>query len=296
MEQLEGRVAVVTGAANGIGAALARQLAGAGVRLALADIDADGLAAVAAELEGAGAQVLAVPTDVSSTDQVGELAERVAARFGPVHLLCNQAGTMASGWAWEHAAQDWDDVVGTNLGGVVNTVRAFLPGMLAHGDEGHVVNAASIGALSVEVFLAPYMVALSGVVTFSEGLALELSLRGSRIGVSVVCCGAVATGLATGGVERAARRERAGGPPRSPVVAHFDQRRVETTAAGAPPQEIAELIVARVREGGFWIVNRNENTEEFMARLRASNERVLAGQDPVLSPTVVARAREIEPS
>lgn len=152
MEQLRGRTAVITGAASGIGAAFARRFARAGMNLVVADIEAGPLEQGAQELRAGGTPVLAVRTDVSDAADVDALASAAVAEFGPVHLLCNNAGVGAGGPISDLAESDWEWVLGVNLWGVIHGLRAFLPGMLAHEESAHVINTASVAGLFGSLF------------------------------------------------------------------------------------------------------------------------------------------------
>ena len=185
MDDLPGRVAVVTGAAGGLGRAMAERFAAEGMRVVLSDIDRPGLDEVAAELGDAGAQVHAVAADVSAADDVGHLADEAFGRFGAVHLLCNNAGVVKSARAWDLTVDDWQWVLGVDLWSVVHGIRSFLPRMLAQGGSGHVVNTASMTGLLPMPRLAAYSTAKSGVVALSESLQHDLEAEGADIGVSV---------------------------------------------------------------------------------------------------------------
>ena len=186
MEHLGGKVAVVTGAASGIGLGMARRLAAADMKLVMADIEVEPLRAAAADLEAAGATVLTEVCDVSVGEQVDALAEAAVAAFGAIHVACNNAGVGSGGPMWELTTHDWEWVLGVNLWGVIHGVRAFVPRMIEAG-EGHVVNTASIAGLTSAPFMGPYNVSKHGVVTLSETLARELSVTQHDIGVSVLC-------------------------------------------------------------------------------------------------------------
>ncbi|HAM01902.1 MAG TPA: hypothetical protein DCQ30_06690, partial [Acidimicrobiaceae bacterium] len=186
MEELRGKVAVVTGAASGIGLAVSRKAAAEGMRLVVADIEEGPLKAAADELSAAGAEVLAVPTDVSERSSVQTLCDAALERFGTVHLLHNNAGVGAGGPLWEVPEADWRWVLGVNLWGVIHGIGVFVPHMVARG-EGHVVNTASLAGLASPPFMGPYNAAKHAVVTISETLAKDLRTMGSPVGVSVLC-------------------------------------------------------------------------------------------------------------
>ena len=197
MDALADKVAVVTGAANGIGFALCEAFAAEGMRVVMSDVDPAALDAAAARLDG---EVLAFAADVRKWDEVAELESRAVERFGAVHVLCNNAGVQLPGLAWEFTREEWEWVLDVNLGGVVHGLHAFLPGMVARGEPGHVVNTGSLGGLIPFAGIAPYTAAKYAVVGLSESLQHDLHAASVPIGVSVLCPGPV--------LEQAAREQR----------------------------------------------------------------------------------------
>ena len=193
MSKWAGKVAVVTGAASGIGLGLAERFAAEGMKLVLADIDPQ-LSAVAERFRGDGVEAIAVHTDVADADQVNDLAATALEAFGAVHVACNNAGTGGPSAFTDLRLEDWQFQIGVNLWGVINGVRAFLPIMLEQ-NEGHIVNTASMGGLIHGPYIAPYNVSKAGVVALTETLHHELALSGSNVGVSVLCPGAVQTNM-----------------------------------------------------------------------------------------------------
>jgi NAD(P)-dependent dehydrogenase (short-subunit alcohol dehydrogenase family) len=188
MKQFRDKVAVITGSASGIGLALARRCAAEGMRLAMADIEEAPLAAAAAELRAAGAQVLALRTDVSKAKDVEQLAAQALHAYGGVHLLFNNAGVGGVRVkSWEATAKDWQWVLGANLWSVIHGVRVFTPIMRAQDAEGHIVNTASVAGFISQGTSAPYSVSKHAVVTLSETLYYELCAEQSKVGVSVLC-------------------------------------------------------------------------------------------------------------
>jgi NAD(P)-dependent dehydrogenase (short-subunit alcohol dehydrogenase family) len=196
MQDFAGRVAVITGAASGFGREFARLAAARGMKLVLADVQADVLAATVAELEGGGAQVRSLHVDVARSDEVAQLAELAYASFGATHLLFNNAGVGAGGFIWESSERDWQWVLGVNLWGVIHGVRHFVPRMLAADDEGHIINTASVAGLLAPPNMGVYNVSKHAVVALTETLYQDLRVANSRLGVSVLCPAYVPTGIA----------------------------------------------------------------------------------------------------
>ncbi|MGY1810817.1 SDR family NAD(P)-dependent oxidoreductase [Blastococcus sp. SYSU D00669] len=258
LRDLAGRVAVVTGAAGGLGLAMARRFAAEGMRVVLSDVDRDGVRAAAAALAGDGADVLAVRTDVAREDDVQRLADEAFDAFGAVHVLCNNAGVVKSARAWLLTREDWEWVLGVDLWGVVHGIRAFLPRMLESGQSGHVVNTASMTALLPMPRLAAYGAAKAAVAALSESLRHDLAAEGADVGVSVFCPGFVATGI----TESARNR-----PPELAATAPSAGRR---TAHGVTPlftaDEAAGQVLDAVRDGRFWVLTHQAYREVIRER------------------------------
>lgn len=265
MRELAGKVAVITGAASGIGRALVRVCAREGMKVVLADIAAAALDELAAELAAAKAEGLAMTCDVARAAEVDELADVAFRRYGAVHLLCNNAGVAGTAApAWAIGQKDWERDLGVNLWGVVHGIRAFLPRMLEQGEQGHIINTASIMGLLPTAMAASYGVSKAGVVALSEALAIELKQVGSRIGVSVLCPAAVATSIA-----RSLHVEGEEGDALRGAL-HADLQK------GMPPEQVAELALAAVREGRFAVITHGRTGTLVQARIG----KLLAGGQP----------------
>src|SRR5438552_10271105 len=193
MKEFKDKVAVITGAASGIGRALADRCVREGMKVVLADVEPEPLTNTEASLKAAGATVLAVRTDVSQASDVEALAQKTLDAFGAVHLLCNNAGVATGASIWESTIADWEWVVGVNLWSVIHGVRIFVPIMLAQDTECHIVNTASISGLVSLPRTSIYAVTKHGVVTLSEVLHRELAERGGKVKVSVLCPALVKT-------------------------------------------------------------------------------------------------------
>jgi NAD(P)-dependent dehydrogenase (short-subunit alcohol dehydrogenase family) len=210
MKEFKDKVAVITGAASGIGRALAERCAHEGMKVVLADVDVDALTATEAALNATGAPVLAVVTDVSKAQDVDALAQRTLSAFGGVHLLCNNACVWAGISAWDTSLSDWEWVLGVNLWGVIHGVHAFVPVMLAQGTAGHIVNTASMAGLLTGRGPAVYRVSKHAVVALSEMLYHQLAQRGAHVKVSVLCPGGVDTQILDAARHRPAHLPAAG--------------------------------------------------------------------------------------
>lgn len=274
MQELQGRTAVITGGASGIGLAAARRLGAEGMNLVLADIEQPALDKAVSELEPAGASVLGVVTDVSDKASVESMRDRAIERFGSVELLFNNAGVGSGGAILDPAADyeaRWDWVMSVNLGGVLNGVRAFVPAMVASGRPGHVVNTASVAGL-IPAALGAYTVSKYGVVAISELLASELA--GSEIGVSVLCPEFVRTRIADSDrhlPEHLVRREE-------PSEAHEFVRAVvsDLVAGGIDPDVVAALVIDAVRSRRFLILTHMSSAGHVARR----SKQLLAGAVP----------------
>jgi NAD(P)-dependent dehydrogenase (short-subunit alcohol dehydrogenase family) len=268
-----GRVAVVTGAASGIGLGLCGRFAAEGMRVVLADVEVPALRAAADRLSGQGAVVLPVPTDVSSTDQVDALRDAAVRAFGAVHVLCNNAGVGGSHEPlWLIPQGEWDWVLGVNLGGVINGVRSFLP-LLLEQDAAHVMNTASVFGVFAGA-LGPYGISKHAVVALSETLHFQLRSLGARVGVSVLCPGAVRTNFGTSARNRPAS---AGPSPGSSQAARASAERFQQLAVGGlEPDQVAAIAIDAVRESRFYVLTSSNRNEA----VRRRGAEIVAGTAP----------------
>ncbi len=277
MREFQGKVAVVTGAASGIGRALAARCAREGMQVVLADIEKAPLARAAAELKDAGAAVLAVPTDVSRADDVARLARETLAAFGGVHLLCNNAGVGAGGTVWDSTHADWEWVLGVNLWGVIHGVRTFMPIMLRQDTECHVVNTASVAGLLPYHFSAPYQVTKFAVVGLSENMYFSLAHVAPKIGVSVLCPGWVRTQIMTAERNRPPELQNPPVPgPLPPEVQALYESMVREAEAGLAPEVVADSVFAAIRERQFYVII----PPDLRPFLRERLENVVQGRNP----------------
>jgi NAD(P)-dependent dehydrogenase (short-subunit alcohol dehydrogenase family) len=252
VQRLEDRVAVVTGAASGIGLALAEGFAAEGMKVVMADIEADALDRAVAALRPRARAVLPVRVDVARAEEVERLARDTYATFGAAHVVCNNAGVAVIGAVHEHSLADWQWVLGVNLWGVIHGVRAFVPRMLAGGDEGHIVNTASMAGLTTAPFMSVYDVTKHGVVALSESMYKEFELTGAPIGVSVVCPGLINTSIMRSSRNRPSELAEEG--KAGPMAQAFGQSLGDRLAGGYPPSEVAEQVLHGIHEKRFYIV------------------------------------------
>lgn len=281
MQDLRNQVAVVTGAASGIGRAFADRLAAEGARLVLSDVEAAPLDAAVRELEQQGAEVIGVRTDVSNADEVEALAERAVEHFGGVQLVFANAGVMQEvGPAWERPVEDFEWVFGVNLWGPIHCVRAFVPRMLSSGAPGHLVLTGSMSGLTVVPGNAAYQMSKHGVIALAETLYHELTE--ASVDVSVLCPGFVETGIVTSDRNRPDALRPADAPPPRAVAGGWTGDATDALRAIAVPvEEVAERVMNAVRERRFWIFT-HDNAD---ARLRSRFEAILEGRNPALDPS-----------
>ncbi|WP_217544046.1 SDR family NAD(P)-dependent oxidoreductase [Streptomyces sp. GbtcB6] len=282
MELYEGQVAVVTGAASGIGLAMARRFAAEGLRVVLADVEPAALEKAADGLRAEGADVHARVVDVGVREQVLELAESAYDTFGAVHVLCNNAGvgSGAEGRMWEHEPNDWKWAFEVNVWGVFHGVQAFVPRMIKSGQPGHVVNTSSgDGGIAPLPTASVYAVTKAAVVTLTESLYAHLRAEHARVGASVLFPGPhmLRTGLWESHRNRPDRyaKER----PRRTPYRSLDQWEAAMREAGkevrfTPVEEVAEFVVAGIRADRFWLLPAGEHSDaQIRARARSMLDR-----------------------
>jgi NAD(P)-dependent dehydrogenase (short-subunit alcohol dehydrogenase family) len=262
--QLTDRTAVVTGAASGLGAALSEALLARGMRLVLADVDDEALAATADRLRADGGEVLAVPTDVTDYAAVAELAEKARHHFGSVHVLCNNAGVhLPTVPLWECTLDDWRWLLEVNLMGVVHGIRAFVPDMVDQEDESHVVNTASVSGVLPGRSI--YGVTKHAVVAASEALQHSLVSRGARTRVSVLCPAGIRTRIHLSGERRPDRFATPGPVPPGWSV----EAAGAALASESDPRDVAETVVEAVRARRFYVLPHPGQLDAVRARAGA---------------------------
>jgi NAD(P)-dependent dehydrogenase (short-subunit alcohol dehydrogenase family) len=260
MQHLEGKTAVVTGAASGIGFGMARAFAKSGMSVVLSDIHGERLDAALADVRGLGAKAIAVPADVSQRAEVAKIAEAASKQFGAIHVACNNAGVTIHGKSvWEVTPDEWDWITGVNLNGVMYGIQTFLPIIQAHGDEGHIVNTASIAGFQVAPHRrsGAYAATKYAVVALTESLWNDL--RESPVGVSVLAPAAVKTRIY---MSNEARPSRYGGPYETTSL-HPLQKELES---GLEPDVVGDRVVRAVRDRELYIFTHTRTKEWLLAR------------------------------
>ena len=265
---LDGKVAVVTGAAHGIGRALALGFAAEGMRVAAVDIDEAGAQATA-DLIGSGA--VARRVDVADAEAVDALADDCFAEFGQVDLLVNNAGVFQGGLCWERSVADWQWAFGVNVYGIIHGQRSFLPRMIAQNTEGHVLNTASVAAFVSAPFSGPYVVSKCAALSLTECLAHDLAVVGAKIGASVLVPSAFDTTIAHSSAVR---------PARFGVDSTEDGQGTATALAqivsqGMSPDEAVAPVIDGIRSGTFLIPTRGSYAEQLRHRYEALRAREL---------------------
>ncbi len=277
MKEFEGKVAVVTGGAEGIGRALAQAAGDRGMKVFLGDIDAARLEAALVELRAGGIDADGFHFDVSIPSAMEDFAASAYERFGGVHLVAANAGVACAKPAWETTPEDWHWVMGVNFHGVANAIRAFVPRMIEGGEEGHILATASMAGLLSLPSMAAYNASKHGVVTLMEGLHHDLTLRGTKIGASVLCPSWVRTRIAL------SERNRTAGEATpldrlDPVAAKLAGSVHKAVAEGIDPAEVARLAFEAIEAGRFYILTHAQSKAGVRARL----EDILADRVPTL--------------
>ena len=271
MKELKGRVAAVTGAASGLGRAMALAFAGEGMHVALADVS--DTSEVFAQVEARGVSALAMKVDVSRAEEVDAFAARVEKDLGPAAIVCNNAGVAPGGEAWEVSVDDWRWILGVNLWGVINGVRAFTPRLLAR-DLGHIVNTASVAGLISPPGSAAYNATKHAVVALSETLHHDLRERGSAVGVSVLCPAYVPTRIAE------SERNRPQGYVATPLSERMRARKAMLKKAvdsgRLSADDVARAVVDAVKDERFYVLTHPRIKGAIQARM----EDILAEREP----------------
>ncbi len=277
MKEIEGRVAVVTGGASGIGRGMAQAFLDSGMKVVIADVEEAALASTQSELAAQG-DVVGIRCDVSKASEVDALARQAVEAFGAVHVLCNNAGVAGSapGGIWEAPLDEWDWVMGVNVMGVVHGIRSFVPILLDQGEGGHVVNTASMAGLIPGGGI--YGVTKHAVVALSESLWSQLAMRDPSVRASVLCPGWVNTRI----IESERNRPETPRPDPGPAAPQMEAMRkvVEgLVQSGLDPREVGQIVVEAILDERFYILT---HPWQDMVEHRVQN--ILQDRDPVGSP------------
>src|SRR5262249_14248206 len=278
MKEFKGRVAVVTGAASGIGLALAERFAAEGMKVVMADVEEGALRTAERAVKARGASTLAVRTDVTRAADVDALARKALDAFGAVHVVCNNAGVGGDfRLSWQQTLENWQWVLGVNLWGVIHGIRTFVPIMLQQDTEGHVVNTASMAGHVPRPLGAVYHGSKFAVVSISESLHHELAMVGAKVKASVLCPGVVSTNIMTSERSRPAELR----VPEQPLTEAEQALRASyegLVSSGLPPATVAGRVLEAIRDERFYVFPH----PEILAAVRARMLNILEQRNPTL--------------
>jgi NAD(P)-dependent dehydrogenase (short-subunit alcohol dehydrogenase family) len=262
MQEFTNKVAVITGAASGIGLGLARQCVIEGMHLVLADRNEEPLQKLAEELVATGARVIGLPTDVSKPDALQRLADVAYDEFGQVDLLVNNAGVLISGFSWERSIEDWQWILNVNLMGVVHGLHSFVPRMLAQETPGHIVNTSSLAGLLAAPLMGPYTDSKQAVVALTETLHYELASIDAQLKTSVLCPGPIATDIANSGIDRTVNSQISDAA--NDELLGFLKMGI---AEGMSPADCAKKVFQGIRDEQFWIFTHEDFKPAYQQRV-----------------------------
>ncbi len=292
MQEFAGKVAVITGAASGIGKALTEKCLAEGMHVVMADIEAAALEKAAAELQATtNNQVLPILTNVAMEAELQKVLDETVETLGGVHLLFNNAGVGGGGNAWNATQKDWDWVLGVNLWSVIYGLRVFVPQMLSQNEPCHIVNTASVAGLIGGSTNALYSVTKHGVVALTENLMVDLQAEGAQIGCSVLCPGFVNTNIFDSGRNRPSALANEESPP---APTPEDEQRMamfrEILRQGMQPPEIAEIVFDAIRANRLYILTH----DHFDEMIRARAENMINGTNPAMGEAALANLAKPE--
>jgi NAD(P)-dependent dehydrogenase (short-subunit alcohol dehydrogenase family) len=264
MDSLRGKVAAITGAASGLGRAMALAFAREGMDVALADVDLKSLSSVQEEARGLGVRVISLRTDVSKGEDVEAFAKGTVDELGAVHVVCNNAGVSPLGAVWENTVDEWRWILGVNLWGVIHGVRSFAPRLIAQG-EGHFVNTASVAGLICPSGSGAYNVTKHAVVALSETLHHDLRERGSGVGVSVLCPAYVPTGIAES--ERNRPQDVRPSAKSDATLAREAMLKKAVSSGRLSAEDVARAVLDAVKTGRFYVLTHPRIKGAIRARM-----------------------------
>ena len=282
MNEFANKTAVITGGASGIGLAMGELFAAQGMKIVLADVEAGALDAAVARLREQGAECLGVVTDVSKADAVQALAERARTQFGAVHILCNNAGVFTGGLLWEESLADYHWLLDVNVWGVVHGIRSFVPMMIGQDCDCHIVNTASMAAVTAMPYSGIYHMSKHAVLALSESLYHELAFHAPKVKVSVLCPESVDTGIAAAERNRPAHDRGDGDIVESGARALVMDSLAQSVATGIHPRVMAQRVLEAIREERFYILSQDGWREAAHTRL----DDIRAGRNPTFAPPV----------
>lgn len=272
LTEFEGKVAVVTGAASGIGKAMCERFAQEGMKVVLADVENDALRQAGRDIERHGVEVLTVRTDVAQPDQVSALAEATLDRFGKVHVVCNNAGVFAGGRIWDAIGTDWEWVLGVNVMGVLHGIRAFVPTMLEQNEPAHVVNTCSMAGLINMPLSGVYNVSKHAALSLTETLYHELQTVDTPVGVSALCPELIRTGIGRSERNRPAHLKRGDdeGTPEQEMVEAAIKASIDT---GLDPKAMADRVFEGIKTDTFYLLAEEGGSWDRACRIRLDDIR-----------------------
>ena len=269
MKDFSGKVAVITGAASGIGLALTKKCLAEGMQVVMADIQQDALDKAAANLQAEGTNnILPIRTDVSVQEEIEALAKTAVEQFGAVHLLFNNAGVGGGGTTWESTPKDWEWVIGVNLWSVIHGVRVFTPIMIEQDTECHIVNTASVAGLLGGVTNACYSVTKHGVVALTENLFADFKSQNLKVGTSVLCPGFINTNIHDSGRNRQERLTNEGDA--GPTAEQLEMRKNFKTflEQGMQPEQLAEIVFDGIKAERLYILTHTDFDDPILNRAK----------------------------
>ena len=284
MKEFSGKTAVITGGASGIGRAMGELFLAKGMNVVLADIEKNALDATVAALSASGGKCIGVVTDVAKAERVRELADAALAEFGAIHIACNNAGVFAGGLLWEQSLADFQWQLDVNVWGVIHGIRTFVPIMAAQGDPCHIVNTASMAAVTAMPYSGIYHMSKHAVLALSESLYHELAFHAPNVHVSVLCPEAINTGIAASERNRPDAYRKSGDIVESDARTLVSQALADSVAAGIGPEVMAQRVVDALVAGQFYILS--DDTWREAANIRLEDVRL--GRNPTFAPPINA--------
>lgn len=282
MKDFTGKTAVITGGASGIGRAMGELFLKHGMNVVLGDIEQKALDATVASLLSGGGRCVGVVADVSKAEDVQRLADAALAEFGAIHIACNNAGVFAGGLLWEQSVADYQWQLGVNVWGVIHGIRTFIPIMAAQQSECHIVNTASMAAVTAMPYSGIYHMTKHAVLALSESLYHELAFHAPHVKVSVLCPEAINTGIGASERNRPGDYRRAGDIVESDARALVSQALADSVAAGIGPEVMAQRVFDAIVAERFYILSDDAWRDAANTRL----DDVRLGRNPTFAPPV----------